>query len=54
MFFRLDKKDARDLGTKNMMSEHLDLPPREKLLAYGAAALSDAELLAIFAYREPR
>ncbi len=30
-----------------MMSEHLDLPPREKLLAYGAA-LSDAELLAIF------
>lgn len=48
MFFRLDKKKAMDLGTKNMMSEHLDLPPREKLLAYGAAALSDAELLAIF------
>lgn len=31
-----------------MMREHQDLAPREKLLAYGAAALSDVELLAIF------
>ncbi|HGN1707515.1 TPA: DNA repair protein RadC [Providencia rettgeri] len=30
------------------MREHQDLAPREKLLAYGAAALSDVELLAIF------
>ncbi|WP_272693615.1 RadC family protein [Providencia sp. PROV039] len=30
------------------MREHQELPPREKLLAYGAASLSDAELLAIF------
>lgn len=31
-----------------MMRDHQDLAPREKLLAYGAAALSDVELLAIF------
>lgn len=31
-----------------MMQEHQELAPREKLLAYGAAALSDVELLAIF------
>ncbi|HCR4095467.1 TPA: DNA repair protein RadC [Providencia rettgeri] len=30
------------------MREYQELPPREKLLAYGAASLSDAELLAIF------
>lgn len=30
------------------MNENLPLMPREKLLAYGAAALSNAELLAIF------
>ncbi|MBP6124153.1 MULTISPECIES: RadC family protein [Providencia] len=30
------------------MNNYLDLPPREKILAYGAASLSDAELLAIF------
>ncbi len=30
------------------MNEHLALLPREKILAYGAAALSNAELLAIF------
>ncbi|HEM6866172.1 TPA: DNA repair protein RadC [Providencia rettgeri] len=30
------------------MREHQELPPREKLLAYEAASLSDAELLAIF------
>ncbi|MGG4609132.1 RadC family protein [Providencia sp. Me31A] len=30
------------------MQEHQELAPREKLLAYGAAALSDVELLAIF------
>lgn len=32
----------------NIMNEYQNLPPREKLLAYGAATLSDAELLAIF------
>lgn len=30
------------------MNNYLELPPREKMLAYGVASLSDTELLAIF------
>ncbi|VEH57162.1 DNA repair protein RadC [Providencia rustigianii] len=47
VFFSLVKKGA--YGEKGIiMDEFIALQPREKMLAYGAASLSDAELLAIF------
>ncbi len=41
-------KEGNDAREDGAMREYMELLPREKMLAYGAASLSDAELLAIF------